>query len=544
MAGELLVLALACLVVGSYGANENVTVGKRVVKATDVPGKIELYNSNNMTNAVSISFVSVKEIDSNNTEIAAHSVNDFSQIMFTLSAKQDMNYPSPSLPATKFSMSADLVVDAANNLTATLTAEIWVFKTNGTTAQQVDGYDIYAGDVKVNVMVKNWTFCDPASVTCTSGDGQTNLTGQFVDVTIKVKGMKPATLKSGTTMMYTLGGWSSYRASNKVMSDGSATTVNMPTGYPMNTIVSGDDLFTARLPKFSTSATYGNIISLGRFKHFFDSVVIKTLGQSGKTQYYSTDNPDKKVTIEFRDLQEKTADGKKISTPKGHAFNGFASTAFTIEDLGEEKFQSLDVKRTRFHAPLNKADTGDTGATLTVNTYLFMDDGTVTYGNDTYNMRAGTMKFDVQVSGWKFCGRGSTECKQGNDVIVGDSLDFEILIKGSGDKVEKNNTAGSGSKDEYDLGDAKLVLSNFIMVDDVGKTMADGYPKPVQVGSKMVFQFRFPPFDTKVFYDPTVEGLGGEGGSGGNGTGAGSYVTASYAILVIALFFSVNKLWM
>lgn len=84
--------------------------------------------------------------------------------------------------------------------------------------------------------------------------------------------------------------------------------------------------------------------------------------------------------------------------------------------------------------------------------YIFTEDGNITMGEETQMVQAGSVKFNVELSSWEFCG-----CKKGQTDEVGEFVDFTLEIKGKGNATE----APSGDDSEgYDLGgNATLKLS-------------------------------------------------------------------------------------
>lgn len=159
-------------------------------------GKINFYPFN-MTDAdgVSITFDAMKEVGGG-AEITAHTYRNFAQLNFATSDTEDAIYPGSSVDVTKFSCMTDIPLDSVN---AKLTTEIYIFKENGSITVDGKHFEVKAGQMKFDVMVQNWTFCN----TCTN-NGQA-VTGEYLDVDIYVKARQTPkkTNKDGT---YELGG--------------------------------------------------------------------------------------------------------------------------------------------------------------------------------------------------------------------------------------------------------------------------------------------------------------------------------------------------
>lgn len=81
-------------------------------------------------------------------------------------------------------------------------------------------------------------------------------------------------------------------------------------------------------------------------------------------------------------------------------------------------------------------------------------------------MSKGTLKFNIMIENWSFCGMNGETCKQGPKTSVGEYIEFVIAIKGKKSGTKK----GGGRKkrtnaQEYDMGgDASVVLSGKVGV--------------------------------------------------------------------------------
>ena len=73
-------------------------------------------------------------------------------------------------------------------------------------------------------------------------------------------------------------------------------------------------------------------------------------------------------------------------------FNAFADQDFTFSPLELASYQGLCVKNFNFTSTLSGPN-----ATLTVMAYMFQDEGNITFGNETSEMRKGMLKFNIQV---------------------------------------------------------------------------------------------------------------------------------------------------
>ena len=93
-------------------------------------------------------------------------------------------------------------------------------------------------------------------------------------------------------------------------------------------------------------------------------------------------------------LQERNRGGNSVGkvSRRGHLFNAFADQDFTFSPLELANYQGLRVKNFNFTSTLRGPN-----ATLTVMAYMFQDEGNITFGNETSEMRKGMLKFNIQV---------------------------------------------------------------------------------------------------------------------------------------------------
>ena len=66
-----------------------------------------------------------------------------------------------------------------------------------------------------------------------------------------------------------------------------------------------------------------------------------------------------------------------------------------------------------------------------ISTYLVKKSGTIqpTNGLESYNVSVGSMKFNIELIDWDFCGSATSTCGKNQ---VGDFVDVDIEIKGKG----------------------------------------------------------------------------------------------------------------
>lgn len=195
-------------------------------------------------------------------------------------------------------------------------------------------------------------------------------------------------------------------------------------------------------------------------------VFVRVLGQSGKFVMGRTSNPSEDpnaLKVAFDAIRELDKDGAVIG--KGgrvkHSFNTFASQSFMFSNITDDQYQNLSAKRLDFVANLTSV-----GATLTVQMYLFEEEGNITQDDEVSQVSKGTLKFNMVLENWSFCGMNGETCKQGQKSSEGEYIEFVIAIKGkkSGTKKEGGRKKRTNAQ-EYDMGgDASVVLSGKVGV--------------------------------------------------------------------------------
>jgi len=133
--------------------------------------------------------------------------------------------------------------------------DTFIATSNGTVGTDAEEWSIQPNDVKFNIVLSDWEFCDPCRTS-----PKHSASAEFIDVAVEIKGADiaaPKQKKAGG-MSFDLGGGVPLELSNRVNSDGSWEV--MPGGYPKIEEKSGKTLFVFRFPKFRQSATYDPVI--------------------------------------------------------------------------------------------------------------------------------------------------------------------------------------------------------------------------------------------------------------------------------------------
>ncbi|KAK3599354.1 hypothetical protein CHS0354_009854 [Potamilus streckersoni] len=490
------------------------------VKVLGQSGKISIGQRENQTgdpNLVMVEFSEIKEKSSDGTAVGEtgkqkHSFNTFANQNFNFSEVVKGSYQN--LSAIHFSFTADLT-----SVNSQLVTVIYIFTEAGNITVDNETTEVESGTVKFNIEMKNWSFCGTNNINCSKGNADE--TGALIDFDIIVKGKGNATKVNETTERmkgtrgdnYDLGGGAKIIMSKKVKYDNGPWS-DMAVGYPKVSSTGDKQTFTFRFLKFNQSVLYDPTIQLaqGNTNTSVDNgtsnvqentlgegnVYVNILGKSGKITIGSkikpADDPDR-VTIELDGLQEIANDSKNIHD-SDHVFQTFANQDFTFMSVINTTFQNISASIFRFNATV-----GSQNALVMLSVYIFRGNGSLSINGENTTVRAGTVKFNTEISGWKFC--NGTMCTHSQ---IGEYLDLYITVKGKGEKPEKLVKKKFSNGDEYSLGGSSyLVMSKKVRSDGNWTDMPTGYPLIISRGNKKTFVIRMPKFSSNSFYDPNVE---------------------------------------
>ena len=169
------------------------------------------------------------------------------------------------------------------------------------------------------------------------------------------------------------------------------------------------------------------------------------------------------MTVNFDYMKELDDKGNAVGTARSskHAIDTFARETFTFATSGlKSHYQSIPVKHTQFAATISGP-----GAKLTVDIYLFKGSGNVnTSKEETLEVKKGTIKFNIKLESWTFCGAGAS-CKKGQTNETGTQVEFGIEIKGHKNPEKKSKANGKGEKVKtFDLGGGDCTLSGMVSI--------------------------------------------------------------------------------
>ena len=232
-------------------------------------------------------------------------------------------------------------------------------------------------------------------------------------------------------------------------------------------------------------------------------ITVKVAGQSGKmTLTVPTGNgaETQAIDVKMEALRQLDSSGKVLGGGGAtkRSFNSFATQNFVIADATSAKYNGINVTKISFEAILGAS------SKLKVDTMVFGDKGDFQVGSDVIKVVKGTVKFNVVLSGWEWCGVAGVTCA-GSDG-VGHSLELDISVRGKSDPAKK---AG----EVFDLGDntALSMLKTYSTKAEVWTLMPEGYPKV----NGATFTLKFPKegWDDTLTYDPIITGADSTSGA-------------------------------
>ena len=185
----------------------------------------------------------LNEIDEFDNEVGnigqnKHSVNSFATQSFTFSDLVDKEYQNTSVQ--EFTFETPIYSIGKLKLVTMLVGE------SGEVGTETETWSVSAGDLKWNIELSDWTFCDP----CADG------TAKYIDVALEIKGSKSESKGNQTTDL----GDATLQLSNRVVID--SEEIYMPTGYPKITTKGSKQLFVFRFPKFMNKAVYDPLLQI------------------------------------------------------------------------------------------------------------------------------------------------------------------------------------------------------------------------------------------------------------------------------------------
>lgn len=121
--------------------------------------------------------------------------------------------------------------------------------------------------------------------------------------------------------------------------------------------------------------------------------MIQLLGNNTDGSFSKTN--ENRLTFEVDEIKEVDSQGEVVgkSGPKKHAINSLASQSFNFTKVDNVSYyQGIKVINVNLTAFLDGPK-----ANLEIAIYLFLESGNVTFGNESFLVYKGTLKFNIKV---------------------------------------------------------------------------------------------------------------------------------------------------
>lgn len=276
---------------------------------------------------------------------------------------------------------------------------------------------------------------------------------------------------------------------------------------------------------------------------------------------FSDDNEDV-LTFQVDSLQEIDSLGMPVGmsgpSDRTHGLNSLASQiqSFNFSALDNSStYQGIPVKNVNLSVFLAGPQ-----ANLELIVMVFLGTGYVNFGNETFRVQSGTLKFNIKISDWQFCGMGNENCTSStNQKETGQYLDLQLSIKSMAEPEEVEDEERQGSNKEaiceddpnemdddcpriFNMGGNSEMVLNKVVLTGTNDYVAfpPGFPKFVSTGMTKSFSFRIPKFNNTCIIDPSVN-VGAPtrnqqgGGAGGGHNAAESLHFFSFLLLLSML---------
>lgn len=219
-------------------------------------------------------------------------------------------------------------------------------------------------------------------------------------------------------------------------------------------------------------------------EHNLAGTRVKVLGQSGKIRLEHAGEP---IAIDFDYLSEVTAAGEIVGQTGAnkHSVSSFATQNFVFTPIIDEPYLGVPARKFTFESPIHAV------GHLRVVVLMMQENATIDTGAEQWQVSRGDMKFNIELRDWIFC----APCDDG----VADFIELGIEIKSS-KEADTEDQAKS-----VDIGGAVLQLASKVELDGAKVPLPSGYPKVISKGSKKLFVFRFPKFNSLLSYDPLLQ---------------------------------------
>jgi len=218
-------------------------------------GKFTVYpEAKGQQSGIQVTMDALREVDGNGQQVGTqgnnkHSIQTFASQTFTTDpmVMTELKGTPGNVPAVKVAFQSTV-----SNV-GKIGIDTYVLAESGTVGPQNETWAVRMGDLKWNIRIWDWTFCDGSGAgACRSGD-----IGQYIELDVSVKGNASASKTGKKTI--DLGGQTTLELSNQVLVDKSTWSM-MADGYPSVNVQGSTTTITFRFPKFSNDILYDPVL--------------------------------------------------------------------------------------------------------------------------------------------------------------------------------------------------------------------------------------------------------------------------------------------
>nr|XP_047142216.1 skeletal aspartic acid-rich protein 1-like [Hydra vulgaris] len=405
------------------------------------------------------------------------------------------------------------------------------------TRKKVSGayFLIKKGAVEFEISIKRLKFCGRNS-TCMIKNQ--NKTESFFNVVLEIKAPYFTTIITKSRFQFDnldLIFSSMYRNNS-----GYSFNVNME--YPNMVSSSVGTTFTISLPSNKSEYYYSIVANENEnmapdIDTLFNNVSVQVRKQSGLTSVLRTDKNNKRgkvLDIKIYSVEEVDSLGNKIEE-KGHFIRNFSNQFFNISQVSNALKYGLFA--TVFNFTLFFGN-----ASISMEFIIFNSSGNILVeSGETYHIVPGTMKFNIVIRDWIFCGTQKAACKTGT---IGSYLDLQLEMKGAASKTRKTKETKLSNKVKvqkslkskylpisFDIDQSTATFSSMAYINGNWTDMPVGFPRYNNINNNSLFIMRFPLSKSEIIYDPVIEVLP----DGTNSSAQLTFIPSTFFVIFFSL---------
>jgi len=194
----------------------------------------------------------LREVDADGNEVGTsgsvkHSINTFASQAFTVGEMETVLIGS-GVSAAKVSFESTI------SQIGRIGVDTYVMAQAGTVGMSNESWDVNIGDLKWNIRLWDWTWCDGGNCQ----QGQTEEVGAFVELDITVQNLGGGSASRGSGKSVSLGSNATLELSTQVLKD--CAWEQLPAEFPSISTQGSSTTITFRFPRFENSSLYDPVV--------------------------------------------------------------------------------------------------------------------------------------------------------------------------------------------------------------------------------------------------------------------------------------------